>query len=172
MIIFYRTRRPTWGGIRTLFRFLGTSVWLGLVATLFAAMLVAAMHPGLAIDSVMKELLSRLGVVLIVTASAKMAYEAADLVHVFDRHQTPLKRLAILQTRNLAGLTIARFALGTLGGIILPLSLLSEVEHAAPVKWLATMTTLFAMSIAGELLERTLFFMTAVAPRMPGAVRT
>ena len=171
VMIYYRTRRPTWGGTRTLFRFLGTTVWLGLAISLFAGMLATSIQSDLTLATVMRELLARLGRPLIICAAAKLAYEAADLLHLLDRHQTPLKRVALLLTGELGGIAIARFALGIIGGIILPWSLLSEVD-GSPVKWVATVTTMFVMCMAGELLERTLFFMTAVAPRMPGAVRT
>ena len=172
VMIYYRTRRPTWGGTRTLWRFLGTTIWLGLAATLFAAMLSTSVQTELKLDTVMHELLAHLGRPLMICAAVKLMYEAADLLHLLDRHQTPLKRLALLMSGDLGGLAIARFALGLLGGIILPWSLLAEGEHGTPVKWMATVTVMFVMSVAGELLERTLFFMTAVSPRMPGAVRT
>ncbi|MBS0207253.1 MAG: dimethyl sulfoxide reductase anchor subunit [Planctomycetes bacterium] len=171
VMIYYRTRRPTWGGTRTLWRFVGTSVWLGLSATLFAAMLATSVQSRLEFGTVMRELVALLGRPLMICAAVKLAYEGADLLHLLDRHQSPLKRLALLMTRDLGGIAIARFALGTLGGIILPWSLLAA-DHDTPVQWMATVTVMFVMSVAGELLERTLFFMTAVSPRMPGAVRT
>ena len=172
VMIYYRTRRPTWGGTRTLFRFLGTSVWLGLATAMFAAMIPAAIHPDLDVGEVMTELTAQLGKALVFCAIAKLTFEASDFLHLLDRHQTPHKRLASLLTKELSGLTTARFALGAVGGIVLPLSLMMEGDHSAPVKWLATVTVMFVMSVAGELLERTLFFMTAVSPRMPGAIRT
>lgn len=171
VMIYYRTRRPTWGGTRTLFRFIGTSIWLGLAAMLFASMIAAVMHPDLTIPVVMQDLFGRLYRPLVVAALAKLTYEASDLLHLLDRHQTPLKRMAQLMTRELAGMTTVRFAIGALGGVILPSLLMNDAEQTSAVKWFATVTAIFAMSVCGELLERTLFFMTAVAPRMPGAVR-
>jgi DMSO reductase anchor subunit len=171
-MIYYRTRRPTWGGTRTLWRFLGTSVWLGISATLFAAMVATAFRSDISMNAVMTELLDQLGRPLLACAGIKLAYEALDFLHIFDRHQTALKRMSRLLTRELGGLAIARFALGILGGIILPWSLMVETDRTSLVKWFATVTTMFAMSVVGELLERTLFFMTAVTARMPGAVRT
>ncbi len=171
VMIYYRTQRPTWGGTRTLFRFLGTTIWLGLAVTVFAGMLATSVQSDVGLGTVMQELMAHLGRPLMVCAVVKLAYEAADLLHLLDRHQTPLKRLALLMTGELGGLAIARFALGLLGGIILPWSLLAAGSDS-PAKWVATVSTIFLMSLAGELLERTLFFMTAVAPRMPGAVRT
>ena len=74
-------------------------------------------------------------------------------------------------TDHLAGVTLARFALGLLGGVLLPWALLNE-SASSGATWLATVAAVFVMSLVGELLERTLFFMTAVGPRMPGAIRT
>lgn len=171
-MIYHWTRRPTWAGPRTFLRFLGTSAWLGLAATLFAAAVCAAALPELSVGTVLAELLQRLGWPLIVVAAAKLAYEALDLVHLLDRHRTPIKRVAWLLTGPLAGLNLARFVLGVLGGLILPWILLHESPARSSAMWLSTVAALFVFSVAGELLERTLFFMTAVAPRMPGAVRT
>ena len=92
--------------------------------------------------------------------------------HRFDRHHTALKRLAKLQTGPLSFLTIGRFTLGTLGGIVLPWMMLQETEQTSASTWVVLVSLTFGLSLAGELAERTLFFMTAVAPRMPGAVRT
>jgi len=172
VMIYHCTRRPTWVGPRTLVRFLGTSLWLGLAATLFAAAIAAALRSDLSVGPVMSDFIARLGWLLIGCASIKLTYEALDFLHLLDRHHTPLKRAAALSTNELASLVLARFALGLLGGIVLPWSLLHEADPQGSAKWFATVTVLFLMSVGGELLERTLFFMTAVAPRMPGAIRT
>jgi len=172
VMIYHCTRRPTWVGPRTLVRFLGTGLWLGLAATLFAAAIAAALRSDLAVGPVMTDFIARLGWPLIICASLKLTYEALDFLHLLDRHHTPLKRSAALLTNELASLVLARFALGLLGGVILPWSLLHETDPQGSAKWFATVTVLFLMSVGGELLERTLFFMTAVAPRMPGAIRT
>ncbi len=171
VMIYYRTHRPTWGGTRTLFRFIGTTIWLGLAVTVFAGMFATLVQSDVELETVMQELVAHLGRPLMICAFVKLAYEASDLLHLLDRHQSPLKRLALLMTGELGGIAIARFALGLLGGIILPWSLLTACSDSH-VKWVATVSTMFLMSLVGELLERTLFFMTAVAPRMPGAVRT
>ena len=82
------------------------------------------------------------------------------------------RRLAALMTDQLAGLTLARLALGLLGGVLLPWALLNEPATSSGATWFATVAAVFVLSLIGELLERTLFFMTAVASRMPGAIRT
>lgn len=171
-MIYHWTRRPTWSGPRTFLRFFGTAAWLGLAATLFASAICAAALPNLSVGPVVADVLQQLGWPLLIVAAAKLGYEALDLVHLLDRHRTPIKRVAWLLTGELSGLTLARFVLGILGGLILPWILLHQPATAPSVTWFALVSALFGFSVAGELLERTLFFTTAVAPRMPGAVRT
>jgi DMSO reductase anchor subunit len=172
VMIYHWTRRPTWVGQRTFLRFFGTAAWLGIAATIFAAGIAAAVRTDLQVSEVMPAIVGRLGLPLIFCAGAKLLYEALDFLHLLERHHTPQRRLAALMTDQLAGLTLARFALGLLGGVILPWALLNESPTASGATWFATVTAVFALSLIGELLERTLFFMTAVAPRMPGAIRT
>lgn len=171
-MIYHWTRRPTWSGPRTFLRFFGTAAWMGLAATLLAATIAAVLSRDLTVGPVLSEFVGRLGWPLMTAAAAKLAYEALDLLHRFDRHHTALKRLAKLQTGPLSFLTIGRFTLGTLGGIVLPWMMLQETEQTSASTWVVLVSLTFGLSLAGELAERTLFFMTAVAPRMPGAVRT
>ena len=88
---------------------------------------------------------------------------------------TPLKRSALLLTRELSSVTLARFALGLLGGVLMPLLLLDAAARRrrarACVQFAATTGLLFVACLAGELLERYLFFAACAAPRMPGGIR-
>ncbi|WLD12040.1 DmsC/YnfH family molybdoenzyme membrane anchor subunit [Planctellipticum variicoloris] len=171
-MIYHWTRRPTWSGPRTFLRFFGTAAWLGLTATLLAATIAAALSRDLSVGPVLSEFVGRLGWPLMTAAAAKLAYEAQDLLHRFDRHHTSLKRVARLQTGPLSLLSIGRFTLGVLGGLVLPWMMLQETAQTSASTWVVLVGLTFGLSLAGELAERTLFFMTAVAPRMPGAVRT
>jgi formate dehydrogenase iron-sulfur subunit len=47
----------------------------------------------------------------------------------------------------------------------------SATEVAQLVKFVSVASILFAACIAGEMLERYLFFAACAAPRMPGALR-
>jgi hypothetical protein len=111
-----------------------------------------------------------------------------------------LKRSARLMIGPLSNLTLARFACGLLAALM-PLFLLDlssplaggeerQVETAAPpgaltairqaeqddyqaasVLEAVSIAILFAACLAGELLERYLFFAACAAPRMPGGLR-
>jgi hypothetical protein len=66
-----------------------------------------------------------------------------------------------------------RIALGLLGGMVLPWAAVFVLEGstttpAGPGFMLATATI---VTIAAELIERRLFFLASVAPRMPGMAR-
>jgi hypothetical protein len=76
---------------------------------------------------------------------------------------------------ELANLTRLRFVLGLVGGIALPFWLSAFIDpHTAVVPvgsgplLIAALGTLCL--VAGEFAERSLFFMAAASPKMPGAV--
>jgi hypothetical protein len=88
---------------------------------------------------------------------------------------TPLRRSALLTTGELSNVTMARFAAGLLGGVLMPAFLLGHVADAAQgvglVQFVVTTGLLFVACLTGELLERYLFFAACAAPRMPGGPR-
>jgi hypothetical protein len=87
---------------------------------------------------------------------------------------TPLRRSALLQTGELSSVTLARFALGLLGGVVMPILLLNafpSLSNASVVSFVAMAGLLFVANLVGELLERFLFFAACAAPRMPGGIR-
>ncbi|MBL8851108.1 MAG: molybdopterin oxidoreductase, partial [Planctomycetaceae bacterium] len=69
-------------------------------------------------------------------------------------------------------ITLARFAAGSLGGVVVPLMLVpSQGDDFSRSSLLILVLMLFVACVVGELLERYLFFAAAVAPRMPGGLR-
>jgi hypothetical protein len=112
---------------------------------------------------------------LIAVAAAKLLWEASLLRHLLVRNMTSMRRSALLVTGELANVALARFALGALGGIAMPAFLLSHFS-AEGAKWqpmqsLIFASVLFAACLAGEILERYLFFASVAGPRMPGGLR-
>ena len=67
------------------------------------------------------------------------------------------------------------FALGALGGLMMPALLLGHAatfsNEADVAQFTATTGLLFVACLAGELVERYLFFTACAAPRMPGGIR-
>jgi DMSO reductase anchor subunit len=64
---------------------------------------------------------------------------------------------------DLLGVTVARFAAGAIGGVLLPA--LVVYGHA---EGRAIAVAIFVLTLIGELCERWLFFTAATAPKMPG----
>jgi hypothetical protein len=105
----------------------------------------------------------------------KLLFVASVFSHLRSPQVSDLKRTALLMWGELSKLTQLRFALGVIGGLALPALLSIFVDPAAPnVALGATPVVLAAVSslclLGGELLERSLFFMAAASPKMPGAV--
>lgn len=169
-MIYTVTRRPFWSGSATLIRFSLTTLWLGLSTVLLIAILVTASVP-LVLDAFLKSTGTSLCQALIVTALVKMVCEAAIFAHLASKQTTPLNRSARLLTGELSAWTISRFVSGGLGGVILPLILVAN-DSVTPTSAVGLSVAMSGLSLAGELLERTLYFTAAVAPRMPGSLRT
>lgn len=153
-MIYHRTKRPFWNVYQSGFRFglttllLGLGVAMGGLASTGSGLFPAVVHS------------------LIGMAVIKGLLEVGALVPLFDRPQTALKRSALLLAGPLRRSFEARFVLLLVGGVLLPVvSLMKEITDKE--KLLLAVGGL-AFLIAGELLERSLFFKASVAFRMPG----
>lgn len=164
------TRRVFWRLSYSLPRFLATTAALGLSLTLL--MLVGAEAAGQPVRSRTVVALYRS---LIVANLLKLALEASIFSHLRRPQVSDLKRTALLMWRELATVTQLRFAVGIVGGLLLP-GLLSTYVHPELAHWSSSAATVviasasFALLLLGEMLERSLFFMAAASPKMPGAV--
>jgi Fe-S-cluster-containing dehydrogenase component/DMSO reductase anchor subunit len=160
VMIYAVTHRALWHGPSAAFRFLSTAAILG-AATILLASAVSPVAPRIEEVRVVCR-------VLIACAAAKLIWEAALFRHLGDRHQSPLKRSAILMSRALRTATTWRFVCGALGGVVVPALQLAAGtgSRLSP----AVALSLFAFALTGELLERLLFFAASSAPRMPGAI--
>ena len=112
---------------------------------------------------------------LIFVSAAKLLFEASLFRHLASRSTTSLKRTAWLMTGALSNVTMARFAAGLLGGLAMPgLLLLSRVPappgQGQDLVFAVLVGMLFVACLAGELLERYLFFAAVASPRMPGTL--
>ncbi len=86
--------------------------------------------------------------------ATKLVYEAVLLRHAQDRDHGAWKRSAVLQLGPLRRVTVARFACGLLA--------IACARFSMPLA--------FALALAGEVVERHLFFVAVAAPRMPGGL--
>ncbi len=150
VMLYAVTHRAWWSFGRTLVRFTGTAVVLGLAALIAVA---CARGSG---DTV-ATLVRALALVL----AAKLVAELAVLAHLGDHRQGELKRSALLLITHLRRLLAVRIGLAVLGVALAAIA----VVATASAPWAAA--ALIAL-IAGELAERALYFAAASAPRMPG----
>ena len=162
IMVYVVTRREQWSAVRTGIEFFGTTLVLG-----GAAVQVAA-HDALAAGAVSAVAPSLLWLVA-TTAGVKIALAASGLLHVRDRRTSTLKRVAQVMLVELGGVTTARFCLLLLGGLILPSVLATAIMTGSAARALS-LVMLFAL-LAGELMERYLFFRAAPASSMPGGLK-
>jgi Fe-S-cluster-containing dehydrogenase component/DMSO reductase anchor subunit len=177
IMIYHCTRRPFWRGSNTFTKFTLTTLWLGLASMLTVSVIAAGVGQSMTAREMMLAFGTRLCQALVVVATTKLLHEAALFGHLTSKQSTPLNRSARLMIGELANWSRGRWACGLLGGIILPLLLLNHITgdvsgqlSGSGIAFVCIAS--FALSIGGELLERTLFFKAAVAPRMPGSLRT
>lgn len=174
VMVYQYTKRDFWNGPATACRFLLATAVLGLAAAWVPLMIAAAAGAAAAAAAI-----DSYGVVLcrglMAAAAAKLLFEAAVFRHLAARQTTSLKRTALLMSGPLLNVTLARFAAGLLGGIAMPaLLLLSRVPsgpaHGHDLVFAVLVAMLLVATIAGELLERRLFFAAVASPKMPGAL--
>lgn len=145
-MIYVATRRAFWSAGPTFARFLGTVV-------LMAGVSLAS--PGLAL------------LLILVALAAKLP---AELFPLFRRTSDPAsesERTRSLLVGTLRPLLTARLALAGLGLVCFVFQLLAMPGASTPITLLGS-----AALLAGELLERHLFFVAVAPQRMPGAVPT
>jgi len=175
IMIYVFTQRECWSFVRVSVRFAFTSAMLG-VAAVWLSILVSTLVVSLpALFTYVRQYGPVLCRTLAAITVAKLVWECAIFRHLWLRKMTPLKRSALLLTGELSNATLARFALGLLGGAVLPMLLAGRAatlsDGAGLVQFVVLTGLLFAACLAGELLERYLFFASCTAPQMPGAVR-
>ncbi len=175
MMIYIDTRRAFWSPTNTVTKFLGTALVLGIPVALIVSLASAVLSTSLSIEHVLTTYGQRLCQSLIVVAGLKLLFELTIFANLHSKRHTPMKRSALLLSGELRGPTTARFSFGVAGGILMPLVLLGESQlaptsgfHPVFIGVIAVLS--LAMCLAGEFLERYLFFTAVVAPKMPGAV--
>jgi formate dehydrogenase iron-sulfur subunit len=159
VMVYAATRRAHWRGSLTGFKFFATTLGLGAAGSLLVASLVSP--SGFAHATVLL-------VIVLATMLCKLTFEASLLVHRRSRQHTAEKRMALLLTRDLALLSLLRFACGVAGGIVIPWLLLNAPTSSTSLGFSSAMLVLL---LAGELAERYSFFAAAPASRMPGGLK-
>jgi formate dehydrogenase iron-sulfur subunit len=166
VMVYAATLKRFWSFAHSAMRFFTTTLALGLSATLAAAVTAGALDASVALAGTRS-----LCATLIVVVLLKLGYELSLLGHLRDKQQSELKRSALLLAGELAPLLRWRLAAGVLGGLALPLLLWLRLPDTLAALEVALAFATLATMLAGELLERLLFFAAVSSPRMPGALR-
>ena len=175
VMIYVKTQRPFWSGPRTGSTFFLTCVVLGLPIALLVSLVACYGSKELATHSIMRNYGQSLCRWLMVAVAMKLGIESSILMWLRQRRFTPLKRTAILLTGELSMTNVLRYFFAAMGGLLLPLVLLSSKatdassEGYQPLFMGLIVLLVVGLLLIGEILERTLFFAASVAPKMPGA---
>jgi Fe-S-cluster-containing dehydrogenase component/DMSO reductase anchor subunit len=167
VMVYHVTHRVWWTASRTGFRFFGTSAILGLAMTV-AVLAAFGAVTGQPLDATAT---ARLVQLLIATTLLKLTWETLVLVHLSERHLSELKRTALLMIGQLRPAAATRVGLALVGGVLLPLVSVSLLEGDGRAEVTAALAVLsLVLLVAGESVERALFFTAVSTPRMPGGV--
>lgn len=142
------TPRAWWSSWQTVIKFFLTSAILGLAWTLVLLRFFVENTPTL------------LPFILLSFIGFKVLIEAQIFSHVNDAPEHPLRKTAAMMTGMFKNLVILRFALALSGALL--------VFTANPT----LSFIIFSLLLAGECLERHLFFRAAAPPKMPGHIVT
>ena len=159
-MIYVKTRREFWSATQAFGKFFGTALLLGAAAALATSTIYGGSKQSLAVAAV----------ALAIITALKLAFEQTTLKHLVDAEtpvQTPLNKTARLLAGELSGFLRGRIALGFIGGLLLPMIALGRLFTDSAIHPLLVLAAL-ALCIAGEFLERYLFFTAVVTQKMPG----
>jgi Fe-S-cluster-containing dehydrogenase component/DMSO reductase anchor subunit len=145
VMIYATTHRRSWRTTTVAWKFTLTAAVCGLATVLWASTLSAR--------PIGRSALVTLALLMAVKLVAEVAVSRQDA--------------ALLLSFELRRTTMARIAAGLAGGVLLPLALAGTTFADGRTTWLgaAAFTLSLLLIVAGELLERSLFFTTASPPR-------
>jgi DMSO reductase anchor subunit len=167
-MVYRDTPRLYWASKLTSVKFFLTGIITGMAGLL--ALVVCFNSSGIDKASTLKPHFAVIASIAIGLAFiVKLACEARIQKHVDDQEANPLKKTALLLRGELRFIHGWRFNLGILGGLVLPMFWMYRgYTGTGPFDPAMSLCILMAL-LAGECLERFLFFTACVPPRMPGA---
>ena len=171
-MIYVDTKRIFWNFSRSMGKFFGTALVMGISGLILATVVFEFYLNGSeSLINLTKNHLNWAWVALPIAVSAKLIFEQRVMLHLKGGNDY-LHRTALLLTGPLKRPYWFRMATGIGGGIVLPIVLLF-VQFYASVNftgWFIFSFTVisFLILLVGEFLERILFFSAVVSPKMPG----
>lgn len=172
VMVYAATGRVWWRARATGVRFAMTAVVCGLATVLVSTLGWSLASGGETAERALLELGRPLAALLTLACAAKLVWEAGIFRHLRSTETTDLGRTALLLARDLRTVTGWRFGTGVVGGIGLPLLILAVAAQPEPSTMFCAVAAGLGLLVvvAGELLERSLFFTACAAPRMPGGL--
>ncbi|WP_165251258.1 DmsC/YnfH family molybdoenzyme membrane anchor subunit [Paludisphaera soli] len=158
VMVYHVVRRPYWRASIAGCKFAGTAVVLGLAV----ALACLGVQGGRATTPLIATALA-----LGAATAVKLAFEARDLDATGD---DPLGRTARLLRGPLRRAVDLRRTLGIAGGFVLPAAAVLVLFAGAPIGTAIASGLALGASLAGEFVERSLFFRAVSKPRMPGGL--
>ena len=161
-MIYHDTQREYWHLRNSGGKFFVSAALLGVATSL---VVVACASPA-------APLLSALAGVTCLVGGLKLALELPILRRLEVEDFSPLHKTALLLQGPLGLLYRCRIACGVIGGIVLPVVLALQTLTTATPVWLVITeaAAIFFLCLAGELMERRLFFVAVQPVKMPGGV--
>lgn len=165
VLIYARTRRASWSLPSVAAKFTLTAAICGLAAVLWMMSVSAVFGSSRTLDLAGGTERVLFGVVAVLMFT-KLAAEGAGFRHLRRLDGSEGARRALLLTGTLRPDTQRRFVLGVAGGVLLPIAAAVVLTAStSPFVVVVLASGVLASVVAGELLERTLFFTAASAPR-------
>lgn len=172
VMIYVFTKREFWNFESTAIKFSLTAILMGIASTWMTILVFNLVTDTPDSNQLIAQAGPILSQALILTTLLKLGFEASIFRYLLRRQNSPMKRSALLMTGELSNLTLARFSCGLLGGILMPAFLMNQQSQPhSNIALVISICILFVACLAGELLERTLYFSAVAAPRMPGVLR-
>jgi DMSO reductase anchor subunit len=154
-MIYVDTRRAFWSGWITVPKFGLTMILLG-SACAWAAGSMAGL----------RDVTGGCIAALLAASVLKVTGESVFVGRHAGRDRSPLRKTALLHIGLAGGWFKARLAFAVLGGIVIPLAAVTGLVSSGAM---AAVTAL-VLSLAGEIIERHLFFVCESSPGMPGGI--
>ncbi len=166
-MLYHDTHRDFWRLPLTGGKFFGTTLLLGAVGTLLTLAVCEPSSPA--------SLPLALAGFLALAGAWKLAVEHRVLRRLPDDDFSPRHKTALLLAGRFGLARRCQIAALLLGAILLPAPVILEIRCAAPGALSAGLPAvafafLFALCLAGELMERRLFFLAVQPVKMPGTI--
>ncbi len=169
VMVYRDTKRPFWDNPMTAAKFFMTAIILGCATMLLTASCLGFFHAHTITSDLLKDFGNKICQIIVLTSAIKLLLEAIILLTADQNSLSFMSKTAILMTRHLKRFTLSRFICGTLGGIVFPFVFM-QMNQEVELVMLALAVFIFIGSLAGEFLERLLFFKAVVPLKMPGGL--